>query len=158
MKKALSFAVALFLSLSVSATSQNNEKKSFNYSGSIAKMIIAAMEAAGVKAECDKYSCKYMVTDFYAAEETDGCGGGTTSHDTSFTYSDATKFSFKYCEGYDGRSFRDGNNRASALVTVIEELDFFTTSGWTSSASLDVIDCRAEAQSSYAACTIKEKN
>lgn len=154
MKRALSITAVLLLTMAVSANPQNSEKKSFNYSGRIAKMIISAMETAGVKAECDQHTCKYKITDFYAAEETDGCGGGTTSHDTSFAFADSTQFAFKYCEGYDGRSFQDPSNRAAALVTLIEELDFFTTSGWTSSASLKVIDCSAEPSTPYAFCNL----
>jgi len=154
MKNAMSFAAAIMMSLSVFANSQSGEKKSFNYSGSIAKMMIRAMESAGVKAECGQYSCKYKITDFYAAEETDGCGGGTTSHDTNFNYADSTQYTFKYCEGYDGRSFQDANNRAGALVTLIEELDFFTTSGWTSSASIKTIECQAEPNTPFAFCNL----
>lgn len=154
MKKAVSFTAALLMSLSVFANSQMGEKKSFNYSGSIAKMMISALQSSGVKAECGQYTCKYKITDFYAAEETDGCGGGTTSHDTSFTYADSSKYAFKYCEGYDGRSYQDANNRAAALVTLIEELDFFTTSGWTSSASIEAIECQAEPNTPFAYCNL----
>lgn len=158
MKKTVFFTAALLLSLSVFAASQGSEKKTFNYSGRIGKMIISALKAADVKAKCDQNSCKYTITDFYAAEETDGCGGGTTSYDTSFKYSDSREFTYKYCEGYDGRDFQDKNNRAGALVTVIEELDFFTTAGWTSSASLEIIECQSDRQNRFASCIITEKN
>lgn len=158
MKKTVFFTIGLIISLSAFASSPAGEKKSFNYSGRVGKMIISALKSADVKAVCDQNSCKYTILDFYAAEETDGCGGGTTSYDTSFTYADSRQFTFKYCEGYDGRDFQDKNNRASALVTIIEELDFFTTAGWTSSASLEKIDCLTDRKISYASCTITNKN
>src|SRR5438128_1521006 len=109
MKKALFFAMALMVSATAFANEPASGKKSFNYSGRIGKMIISALKSADVKANCDQNSCKYVITDFYAAEETDGCGGGTTSYDTSFNYSDSRQFTFKYCEGYDGRDFQDKN-------------------------------------------------
>jgi len=158
MKNLTVVAAALMLSLSAYANPKPNEKKTFNYSGRVGKMIISALKSADVKAQCDQNSCKYTIKDFYAAEETDGCGGGTTSYDTAFKYADGSEFTFKYCEGYDGRDYQDRNNRASALVTIISELDFFTTQGWTSSASLEVIDCLTDRQASYASCTISQKN
>lgn len=158
MKKTVFIAASLLLSLAAFAGQPSDQKRSYTYSGRIGKMIIGALKAADVKANCDQNSCKYTITNFYAAEETDGCGGGTTSYDTSFTYPDSRQFTFKYCEGYDGRDYQDKNNKAYGLVQIISELDFFTTAGWTSSASLDVIDCLTDKKISYASCEIKPKN
>lgn len=161
MKQKMFFVATLLISLSAFSASapQADAKKTVTYSGRIGKMIIGALKAADVKANCDQNSCKYTITNFYSAEETDGCGGGTTSYDASFTYSDSRKFTFKYCEGYDGDDgrFQDKNNRANGLVTIFGELDYFTTAGWTSSASIEKVDCLTDRQITYSSCAVTAK-
>lgn len=133
------FATLLTLSQAQAAVSSSPEATK-NYGGKVGLLIVNAMKSSGIKSACDKDgSCKYIITDFSAADETDGCGGGTTSYDTSYTNVDKSKFEYHECEGEDNR--RMPPNRASELVSIITDLDYFKTSGWTSYVNLSKITC-----------------
>ena len=88
MKSKIIFVTTLFLSLSALSHSPNTDDRTVNVSGKIGKFVIDAMKSAGVEEKCNSKSnyCTYTLTKFYSATETDGCGGGTTSHEASFIY------------------------------------------------------------------------
>jgi hypothetical protein len=153
MGKNLFFAVTLIMSFSALAGSQ--QPKNFTYLGRVGKMVLTAMKAADVDAQCDKNGCKYAIADFYSAEETDGCGGGTTSYETSFVYADLTPYNYRTCDGVEDQSARRAEmNKGEQLNKVLAELDFFKTSVWVSSADIQKIECFSDAKNSYATCVI----
>lgn len=160
MKQNLLFVATLLISLSAFSANRT-EDVTKNLSGRIGKMILTAMKDAGVKpTNCKDNTCTYTITDFYAADETDGCGGGTTSYETSFKYADRSEYSFRYCEGSvdDGGDRFVKKNKAQELVNVLGELDYFETSGWTSAAALSKIECYADRRfDKTATCSLTEK-
>ena len=153
------FIATLLISASAFSSPGNSSDKIANFSGRVGKMISNALKAADVKPTCDKNgACKSFITDFYSAEETDGCGGGTTSFDASFKYADSTEYTYRYCEGSEDQSaYRRQTNKAAELEKVLAELDYFQTRGWTSSASIKKIECSSDRQNSYSNCTVTEE-
>lgn len=163
MKQNLLFVAALFMSLSAFAANRpdTTTEVSKHLSGRVGLLVLNAMKASGIKAtSCKDNTCTYTITDFYAADETDGCGGGTTSYETSFKYADRSEYSYRYCEGSvdDGGDRFPKKNKAEELVNILQELDYFETSGWTSSASLTKIECYAERKfDKSATCVLSQK-
>ena len=153
MKKNLSIASLLLVTLFTISQAQAAAEPSKNYSGKVGKLIVTAMISSGIKSACDKDgTCKYIITDFSAAEETDGCGGGTTSYDTSYTNVDKSKYDYHQCEGEDNP--RMAPNRARELVSILADLDYFKTSGWTSYANISKISCTTYKQDSAGYCEV----
>jgi hypothetical protein len=154
MGKNLFFTATLFVSLSAFSSPQNGAKN-FTYLGRVGKLVLSALKSADVEATCSKNGCKYAIADFYSAEETDGCGGGTTSYETSFIYSDLTAYNFKTCDGLEDQSARRAlTNKGDALNKVLAELDFFKTSGWVSSADIQKIECYSDSRNNFSSCVI----
>jgi hypothetical protein len=158
MGKYFVFAVSYFVAVSTFAASAQNASKNFTYQGRVGKFVLAAMKSAGAEAKCGKASCKYEISDFYSAEETDGCGGGTTSYETSFTYANKTSYSYKTCDGVEDQSARRAlANKGDELNKILGELDFFQTSGWVSSVDIQKIECYTERNIRNATCVITPK-
>jgi hypothetical protein len=158
MGKYLVFAMSCFFGVSAFSASPQNASKNFTYQGRVGKFVLAAMKSAGAEAKCGKDTCKYEISDFYSAEETDGCGGGTTSYETSFTYADKTSYNYKTCDGVEDQSARRAQvNKGEELNKILAELDFFQTSGWVSSADIQKIECYTERNISNATCVITPK-
>ncbi len=86
-----------------------------------------------------------MIQDFTSTDEGDGCGGGTTLYETSFTYADNTKYEYRYCEGEesDGRSRieKPVRNKAKELNTIFYEFGLDQTAGWRTSITLEKVEC-----------------
>ena len=80
MKSNILFVATILISAGTFAAGTPDGSKVSNFSGRVGKMISTALKTADVKTACDKNgACKAYITDFYSAEETDGCGGGTSS-------------------------------------------------------------------------------
>ena len=105
MKQKLSFVSVLLVSFIVFAKANAAEEPSRFFSGKVGRLILKAMKSSGIKSVCKEDTCTYSIKDFYTAQEGDGCGGGTTSYEASYTNADKSKFSYSACDG-DGWLYR----------------------------------------------------
>lgn len=175
MKSILFFTSILLFSLSSlaqeDAMNQEPVKKveTREFHGRVGQFIVDGLKAAGVKPVCTKNPnqteerCAYQITNFYSAEETDGCGGGTTSNAAAFVHADGTKYEYRDCDG-EGFEQRRRNAKPQAakvdvtkdLQQILGELDMPKTEGWTGYIDAELIKCSTYGKDAgYTHCEIK---
>ncbi len=153
MKQKLSFVTVLLITLFAFAHAQAAAEPTKNYGGKVGRLILDAMKSSGVKSTCNKDGlCKSVITDFYTAEEGDGCGGGTTSFDTRYTNVDKSKYDYRACTGED--SHRIAPDKAKALVSILTDLDYSKSEGWASIIEISKIECSTDQRNTYASCEV----
>ena len=151
MKQKSSFAAFFLISL-ISFSQAHAAESTKNYGGKIAQLILDAMKSSGIKSSCKDDVCKYIITDFYTGDEGDGCGGGTTSYETSYTNADKSKFDYRACTGED--SNRVPPNKAQKLVSIVGDLDYYLSSGWLSYVRISKIECSNYTATKNVSCQV----
>ena len=152
-KQKLSFMTVLLIALFSFSQAQAAEQTSKNYGGKVGRLILDAMKSSGIKSACNKEGlCKSAITDFFTAEEGDGCGGGTTSFDTRYTNLDKSKYDYSACTGEDNN--RVAPDKAKALVSILTDLDYSKSEGWASIIEISKIECSTDKRNTYVSCEV----